>query len=181
MPDGPQADLVGRADILNRLDHRAAASGDFEKILHHGTYNANPIACAAGIVALDMVRTTDVCRKAIDYGRGLQDALDDVFREEGVNWIAYGTYGGFHVFLNPNDIRTSRDEIESGSFDRETLCPPLAPGLIMKIRAGCLLHGVDIQPWPGGPVSAVHTDEDRHLTAEAFRQTIRMLKEEGDL
>jgi hypothetical protein len=51
----------------------------------------------------------------------------------------------------------------------------------MKLRVGVLLHGVDIQPWPGAPISAAHTSEDRDRTAEAFRQTIRMLREEKEL
>jgi glutamate-1-semialdehyde 2,1-aminomutase len=175
------AALVGRVDIMNRLDHRAAAAEGFEKVGHQGTYNAMPTTCAAAVATLQIIKTTDACQRAIDYGRGLQDALDDVFRDEGVNWIAYGKYGGFHVFLNPNNISTTREEIESGKFDYATLCAPAGPGVMIKIRIGCLLHGVDIMPWPGGPISAVHTDEDCHLTAEAFRQTIRMLKDEGDI
>jgi hypothetical protein len=51
----------------------------------------------------------------------------------------------------------------------------------MKLRVGVLLHGVDIQPWPGAPISAAHTSEDRERTAEAFRQTIRMLKAEKEI
>jgi glutamate-1-semialdehyde 2,1-aminomutase len=177
----PGAALAGRAEIMDRLDHRAAAAKGFEKVFHQGTYNAMPPTCAAAVAALELIRTTDACQRAIDYGRSLQDALNDVFREEGVDWISYGTFGGFHVFLNPNHLRTSREEIESGRFDYTTLRAPVKPGLLMKIRVGCLLHGVDIQPWPGAPISAVHTAEDCRITAEAFRQTIRMLKDEGDL
>jgi len=177
----PGAGLVGREDIMNMLDHHAAAAAGFERVFHSGTYNAMPTTCAAAVTALEVIRSTDACKRAIDYGRGVQDTLNDVFRQEDVNWIAYGTYGGFHVFLNPNKIVTTRDEIESGKFDCDTLCAPAGPGTEMKIRVGCLLHGVDIMPWPGGPVSAVHSDEDRYLTAEAFRQTIRMLKADGDL
>lgn len=175
------AALVGRRDIMDRMDHRAAAAGGFEKVFHQGTYNAMPVTCAAAVTALTIIRDTDACQRAIDYGRGLQDALNRVFREESVNWISYGTYGGFHVFLNPNGIATTPAEIESGKFDYATLRAPVRPGLLMKIRIGCLLHGVDLQPWPGAPISAVHSDEDCQRTAEAFRQTIRLLKNEGDI
>ena len=104
-----------------------------------------------------------------------------MFAEEGMNWISYGTFGGFHVFLNPNNLRTARDEIEAGKFDRATLRAPVRPSLAMKLRVGLLLHGVDIQPWPGAPVSAAHTEADRQQTAEAFRKTIRMLIEEKEI
>ena len=58
---------------------------------------------------------------------------------------------------------------------------PVRPSLAMKLRVGVLLHGVDMQPWPGAPVSAVHTDAEREQTAEAFRKTIRMLREEKEI
>ncbi len=177
----PGAALVGRSDIMDRIDHRAAAAGGFEKVFHQGTFNAGPTTCAAAITMLQIIKSTDATQRAIAYGRGLQNALNVVFREESVNWIAYGTFGGFHVFLNPNNIDTTQEQIESGIFDYATLRPALKPGLMMKIRLGCLLHGVDIQPWPGAPTSAVHTAEDCHRTAEAFRKTIRLLKEAGDL
>ena len=175
------AALVGRKDILDLLDFRHARTAEIEKVGHQGTFNAMPTSCAAGIAALEIVKTTDVCQRAIDYGRGLQDGLNGMFSEESVPWISYGTYGGFHVFLNPSNISTSPEEIESGKFDHETLKAAVKPSLAMKLRVGLLLHGVDIQPWPGAPVSAVHTAEDMQQTVDAFRQTIRMLQSEHEI
>ena len=175
------AALVGRKDILDLLDFRHARTAEIEKVGHQGTFNAMPTSCAAGIAALEIVKTTDVCQRAIDYGRGLQDGLNGMFSEESVPWISYGTYGGFHVFLNPNNINTSPKEIESGKFDHETLKAAVKPSLAMKLRVGLLLHGVDIQPWPGAPVSAVHTADDMQRTVDAFRQTIRMLQSEHEI
>jgi glutamate-1-semialdehyde 2,1-aminomutase len=175
------AALVGRADIMERMDFRCAAAEQREKVFHMGTYNAMPPTCAAAVATLEIIRSTDACQRSINYGRSLQDALNRVFAEEGVNWISYGLFGGFHVFLNPNKLKTSREEIESGRFDHPTLRAPVRPALSMKLRVGVLLHGVDIQPWPGAPISAAHTSEDRERTADAFRQTIRMLREEKEL
>ena len=42
-------------------------------------------------------------------------------------------------------------------------------------------HGVDVNGGPGGIMSAVHTDADLERTATAFRATLKLLKEEGDL
>ena len=50
-----------------------------------------------------------------------------------------------------------------------------------KIRTGFLLHGVDVVGWPGGVVSAVHTEEDVARTLEAFESTLDLLVAEGDL
>ncbi len=175
------AAVAGRRDLLDQLDFRAAAAAGREKVFHQGTYNAMPASCAAAIATLEIIRSTDACARAIQYGRGLQAALNRVFAEEGVNWISYGTFGGFHVFLNPNRLTTTPAEIESGKFDHATLRAPVKPSLSMKLRVGVLLHGVDIQPWPGAPISAAHTAEDCDRTADAFRRTIRMLKEEQEI
>ena len=177
----PGAAVVGRRDILAGMDFRQAAQNGAEKIFHMGTFNATPATCAAGIAALDIVRNTDVCHRAIQYGDALIHGLNEMFTVEGVAWIAYGTFGGFHVFLNPHNIATNRAEIEAGIHSYETLKAPNDPALAMKVRLGVLLHGVDIQGWPGAPVSAAHTAEDREQTIDAFRQTIGLLRAEGTL
>lgn len=175
------AAVVGRRAIMDQLDFRAATAAKREKVGHQGTYNGIPVNAAAGIATLEIIRTTDACQRATNYGRNLQDALNKVFAEESVSWISYGTFGGFHVFLNPNNICTTPAEIESGKFDYATLRAPVSSALAMKLRVGLLLHGVDIQPWPGAPVSAVHTADDCTRTAEAFRQTIQLLKKENEI
>ncbi|MBT7550143.1 MAG: aminotransferase class III-fold pyridoxal phosphate-dependent enzyme, partial [Gemmatimonadetes bacterium] len=177
----PGAAVVGRRDILAGMDFRQAAQDGAEKIFHMGTFNATPPTCAAGIAALDIVRDTDVCQQAIDYGDALINGLNEMFTAEGVVWIAYGTFGGFHVFLNPQQITTNRAEIEAGVHSYATLKAPNDPALAMKVRLGVLLHGVDIQGWPGSPVSTAHTPEDREQTIDAFRQTIGLLREEKAL
>jgi len=42
------------------------------------------------------------------------------------------------------------------------------------------LHGVDMVGWPGGVVSAAHTQEDVRRTVHAFEATLEMLAAEGD-
>ena len=177
----PGAAVVGRRDILAGMDFRHTARDGDEKIFHMGTFNAVPTTCAAGIAALDVVRDTDVCQQAIAYGETLIGELNAMFAAEGVSWIAYGTFGGFHVFLNPQDIPTNRESIEAGAHDYQTIKAPGDPALAMKVRLGVLLHGVDIQGWPGSPVSAAHNAADRAQTVEAFRQTIYLLRQEGAL
>ena len=177
----PGAALVGRRDILAGMDFRHMAADGEEKIFHMGTFNAVPTTCAAGIAALDIVRDTDVCQQAIDYGNALINELNAMFTAEGVAWIAYGTFGGFHIFLNPEKIATNRERIEAGEHLYETLKAPVDPALAMKTRLGVLLHGVDIQGWPGAPVSAAHTAEDRKRTVDAFRQTLGLLRQEDAL
>ena len=175
------AALVGRKDILDGLDFRQAAATEKEKVFHMGTYNATPTTAAAGHAALNLVNTTDAIQQAITYGDQLIDQLNLMFSAQSIGWIAYGTFGGFHVFLNPQKISTNRHRIEAGEYSPAVLKAPVPISLSMKLRIGVLLHGVDIQGWPGAPVSAAHNLTDMEKTVEAFQQTIKQLRAEGEL
>ena len=50
-----------------------------------------------------------------------------------------------------------------------------------KFRLGFLINGVDIHGWPGGMSSAANTADDLPVTVDALRETIRMLRREGEL
>jgi len=53
--------------------------------------------------------------------------------------------------------------------------------LASRLRVALLLHGVDTNGRIGGFTSATHTDDDIAETAEAFRNSIAMLRAEGEL
>src|SRR5690606_30967174 len=82
----PGGAVAGRADILDQLDFGAAASRKREKVQHPGTFNANPVSAAAGIAALDIVATTDACRRANDSAAALRDGFNEILAVEGVPW-----------------------------------------------------------------------------------------------
>lgn len=178
----PGGAVVGRKEVLDLLDYEACIAAGREKIAHHGTFNANPLSAAAGIATLAQVATTDACQRANDYAARLRGALDEELRRARVSWTAYGSFSGFHLWLNPEDgPAVSAAEIEQGGMDFERLKARPRPELLMKLRLGMLLHGVDIFSWPGGPTSAVHSDEDLVQTVEALRGTLAMLRAEGEL
>jgi glutamate-1-semialdehyde 2,1-aminomutase len=175
----PGGAIVGRADIMQALSFPEA--GGKEKIPHQGTFNANPLSAAAGIATLEIVAAGEVCQRASDYAARLRDGLNRVLRAHSVNWAAYGSFSGFHIFTNPQDREISAADIDAGQYDYRMLKAPGRPGLITKLRLGMLLHGVEIFSWPGGPTSAVHTEEDLERTLDAFERTLLMLRDEGEV
>ena len=80
----PGGAVVGKAEIFDLLDFQKARAGGFEKIGHQGTYNANPVAAAAGIAALTIIAETDACAKANAYGDAMRDGLNTIIREAGI-------------------------------------------------------------------------------------------------
>ena len=177
----PGGAVAGPEALLERLDFEAAESKGFEKIGHQGTYNANPVCAAAGIACLERVASEDVCERASRNGAELRAALNDVLAEERVPWAVYGEHSDFYFFLNPDGL-----DVDPRSFD------PLGAGFdalkrngkhpaAHKLRIAMSIGGVDVSGKPGGLTSAVHTGADIAHTAEALRESVHMLRAEGEL
>ena len=173
----PGAAVVGNREILDALDFDAAPASGREKIQHQGTYNANPISAAAGAAALSIIETTDACQQANAYGERLRDRLNQLFTEKDVPWAAYGTFSGFHIFTNSNNLNINPEAFDPTVIDWQELKNNPA-SLSHKLRLAMLINGVDITGWPGGTISAVHTDNDLEQTVDAFRESISMLRAE---
>ena len=177
----PGGAVTGPVSILERLDFEAAESKGFEKIGHQGTYNANPVCAATGVACLERVASEDVCDRANRNGAELRAALNEVLAEERVPWAVYGEHSGFYFFLNPDgaDIDPRAfDPLEAG-FD--TLKQGAKHPVARKLRLAMSIGGVDLSGKPGGLTCAVHTGDDIAWTAHALRESIRMLRAEGEL
>jgi glutamate-1-semialdehyde 2,1-aminomutase len=172
----PGAALVGRADVLGVLDYHSS-DGQITppRVLHQGTYNAGPVSAAAGIATLRQVRDTDALERASCTAAAIRDGMNAVIERRGLPWCVYGTFSAFHLHCGA----ASPAEIYAGKVPWRQLKGSLSPALAHKIRAGFLLHGVDIIGWPGGVVSAAHTADDVRRTVEAFEATVDMLAAEG--
>ncbi len=175
----PGGAVCGRRDIMQLLDFEAAEIQGFEKIPHHGTFNANPLSAAAGTAILRQIAEGEVTEMANEQGRKLTAAWNRVFADEGVAWAAYGQGSSVYFFTNPDGM-----EINPLNFDAATQPIPVmekagdhaAAGLF---RLALLVNGVDVNSKPGAIVSAAHTDDDITETAEATRRALGMLKAEG--
>lgn len=176
----PGGAVVGRKDILDTLDFAATKEQGREKIAHPGTFNANPVSAAAGIAALQIIADTDACERANTLAASLRGKLNAVLAEEKVNWAVYGTFSGFHIFTNSKGRTVSPADFDPGdySFDELKTNPP---GLVNKFRIAMLLNGADFSAWPGGLLSAAHSEADLDQTAESFREVLRMLRKEEEI
>ncbi len=174
----PGAALAGRADVLRVLDYRKTDQGlQFPLVVHQGTYNAVPVSAAAGIATLEQVRQSDAIDRANRTAAAIRDGINNAIHRRGLRWCAYGQFSDFHLYCGD----ASPESIHSGEVPWKQLKGTMPLELVNKIRAGFLLHGVDIAAWPGGFASAAHTAEDVTLTVAAFEATFDMLATEGAL
>src|SRR5262249_8521158 len=81
----------------------------------------------------------------------IRDGINAAIRRRGLKWCPYGQFSDPHLYCGN------------------------------KIRAGVLVHGVDIAAWPGGFTSTAHPDDDVAPTVAAFESTFDLLASEGAL
>ena len=177
----PGGAVVGRRDLLELIDPERAAARGVEKIPHQGTYNANPLSAAAGIATLEIIRDTDAVARTHAYAARLRAALNDVLEQEGLGWAVYGTHTGTHVFVNPKGLPIGPRNFDPLAMGYADLKIPRGNQTVTKLLLAMRTRGVDFAPWPGGPASAAHGDEDLARTVEAFRGAIRALREEREI
>lgn len=97
-----------------------------------------------------------------------------------MKWACYGSFSSFHTFLNAQNRAIDPHKFDALEIGYEELkAKPKA--LSHRIRVAMLVNGVDLNGWPGGNISCMHTADDILATAEAWRETIRMLKKEGEI
>jgi glutamate-1-semialdehyde 2,1-aminomutase len=174
----PGGAVTGRSDVLTALEWREEPFRiTAPRIPHQGTYNAAPVSAAAGVATLKQVRDTDAIVRANRAAAAIRDGMNAILRSRGVGWCVYGSFSDFHIY--PGDA--TPEDIYAGRVPGAKLKGGSAIELLHKIRVGFLLHSVDISGWPGGLVSAVHTEEDVARTLEAFDRTLDLLAAEGDL
>ncbi|MBT4045575.1 MAG: aminotransferase class III-fold pyridoxal phosphate-dependent enzyme [Rhodospirillaceae bacterium] len=176
----PGGAVVGRQDILERLDFKSAADKAFEKIHHPGTFNANPLSAAAGTKTLEIIANTDACAKAAAFGAEVRQKLNESFARAGIAWAAYGEQANFFIFMNSADLKIDPLEFDPLSMPYEDLKGKPA-GLLNKLRLALLIGGVDISGSGGGVISATHDDDDLAQTVAAFEGALEMLRAEESL
>jgi glutamate-1-semialdehyde 2,1-aminomutase len=178
MPGGA---VAGRKDLLDFLDFEVSAQKGREKIRHPGTYNANPVSATAGIETLKLIRDTDACGRANAAGDAMRQALNAVLAAENLPWAVYGEFSFFHIFTNPDGLDIDPENFDAFSLPSAAFKPDPRKSLGQKLYLGMVVNGVDAMGHRGGILSATHGSDVIGETAEAFRATIRALKEEREL
>jgi glutamate-1-semialdehyde 2,1-aminomutase len=176
----PGGAVVGRAHIMKLFDHTDEPQHDrFERVIHLGTFNASPLAAAAGIVVLKQVATGEPIRQANEMAQKLRADWDAVLERYHVAGYVYGTCSTFHVYFetDPQRIRqaSARQDLHTTEANRLKGMPGK---LITEYQRHLRYHGVDLMSSTGGVLCSAHTQEDIDHATKAFEQTIAALLEQ---
>ena len=157
----PLAAVLGPADILSVYDRRASDDDTFVNQI--GTLNGNPIACAAGLATLAVMREGGTYEKIHGAGAAIRQALVEICNENGVPVQSCGEDAIFDVYFSEQPVSNYRDTLAADT------------AMMARFNTGLLKRGILKGAQKYYP-SAVHTDEDIEKTIQAMREVVPLIQ-----
>lgn len=175
----PGAALTGRADLLDTI----AFSGDgrrdrTQRVADQGTYSASPLVAAAGVAALEILKTGEVQRELNRLGDRLRAGMNQVLKTRGIRGCVYGTSSIFRIFVGANaqELGLNAFRLDEARLDRGM--GPLGAALHLLM----LIGGVDYNRGSAiGWLNGAMTDDDIDRIVDAFARALERLGREGAL
>jgi glutamate-1-semialdehyde 2,1-aminomutase len=155
----PLAAIAGRADVMAHFDKGAVAEDEF--LLQIGTLSGNPIAAAAGLKTLEILKRPGAYERIFATGRALMEGYADVLKRTGIEARVVGEPPMFDIVFTDREVTDYRSAL--GDADKMKRCNAL-------LRARRVLKGESKYY-----VSLAHTAEDVELTLAAFAASIAAL------
>ena len=145
----PGAAFGGRADVMETIDRGAA---------HQGTFNGNPLVCAAGLAALTEVLTPDAYDYLAKLGTRMAEGCQSALETHGIpgHTVDLGAKGC--VSYRPERLRNYRDFLEASVSIFEASYP-------WMVNRECFMTPGDEEQWT---LSVQHTEADIDRYVNAF-------------
>jgi glutamate-1-semialdehyde 2,1-aminomutase len=157
----PLAAIAGRAEIMAHFDKSKV--GDENFLVQIGTLSGNPVAAAAGLATLDILRRPGAYEQLHASGRELMAALGRLLQEAGIAAQISGEPPLFDVVFSPEPVRDYRGT--------------LAGDAAMMRRFNALLRERGILKGDSKYyISLAHTPDDIAVTIDAWKSAIAALR-----
>ena len=168
--------IVGRADIMDAFNPRTPPD---KRILHSGTWNANPLTAAAGVAACKLYKTGEPQRKVAEAGALLRRQGKKILRERGISGSFYGR-SMVYLYLGPIDYEPPDDTMPPTKAVSKLINPRVAP-IQNQLSLHLLQRGISNMAGVLFVISAAHTKEDIDQTVEALGESLDAMIAEGVL
>ncbi len=174
----PGGAVVGKRAVMEVFDfHEGDARWNrYRRVLHQGTYNANPLSAVAGITLLRLVADGQAQARADEMTRLLAQGLNQAILRQGLPGCAYYESSVWHMLPNANCPHRDGCNRVDCSLDADTLFNGMG-NLSNAFRLSMFNYGVDTRTV--GWVSAAHTEADVAQTVDAAEATLQRMKAEG--
>ena len=112
----PLTAVAGKSYLMNHFDSDSVAQEDF--MPHIGTLSGNPVACAAGLAVLEILKKPGTYERIFETGKELMTRLQEALDQVKVPAKVIGEPVLFDVFFTREEIYDYRTSIRG---DREML------------------------------------------------------------
>ena len=166
----PGVAVAGRDEIMAVMEQTGDSHHDrYERVLHGGTFNANPYAAATGNAALKLVATGQLQDQADRMAERIRVGLREIMGRYEVNAAVYGDSSTFHVYFGGRSIEgLDANALKNQPAETQT-----------AFRQALQVRGVDLMSRSSGVLSGTHTDADIDHTLESMDGAIQAMVEEG--
>ena len=147
----PIAAFGGRADVMDIIEHGAA---------QQGTFNGNPLVCAAGLAALTEVLTPDAYEHLSALGTRLADGCGKAIAEYGLPAHTADLGAKGCVSYRPETLHNYRDFLETRTEFYDASYPWI-------VNRGVFMTPGDEEQWT---ISVQHTDAEIDRYVDAFAE-----------
>ena len=157
----PLTALAGREELMAHFDSETVEGEGFVPLI--GTLSGNPVAAAAGLATLWILKREGTYERLFATGRRIKDALQRLLDEAEVPAQVVGIEPMFEVFFTETEIIDYRSTL---SGDKQ---------MLLRFNKLLLERGVfkgDSKYY----VSTAHTQDDVDMTIEAFASAIDKLR-----
>ncbi|MBA2278350.1 MAG: aminotransferase class III-fold pyridoxal phosphate-dependent enzyme [Chloroflexia bacterium] len=176
MPGGA---VAGTRDLMQMIAFRDDKGWNSERrVPQAGTYNANPLAAAAGLACLTKCADPGVQAHCDDLGARVRAGLNGVFARHSVPGFAWGESSVFHIAVGQDcTTRPDGDLRSPEGVSPEYLKTSGGDDLAQLVEVGMLLEGVHLFH-AGGFFSTAHTAGDVEATLAAFDAVLGRIEDE---
>src|SRR6516225_8155107 len=156
----PLAAIAGRADIMAHFDRGAVGDDGF--LMQVGTLSGNPVAAAAGLATLEILRRPGAYDQLFAIGRGLMATLAELLRRNGLTAQVIGEPPLFDAVFSGEVVRDYRGTLRGNA--------EMGRRFNALLRERGILKGESKYY-----VSLAHTTEDIRHTGEAWASANEVL------
>lgn len=157
----PLGAICGKADIMETAN--PARKGTLDYACLSGTLSGNPLACAAGVAALEELRRPGVYDQLAGIGRRLREGMASIAAQQGVPLQALGEGPiAQPIFIDPGRRITSESDLRGSDGKRAR-----------RLGHELIKRGIFVVPGAKMYLSLAHSDADIEATLAAFADALR--------
>lgn len=161
----PIGAIGGRKDLMHYFVHEDAS----KRVLIAGTYNAHPIPVAGAIGTMEKLEadSNGVYTKLYDLGERMENGLQGVFQEFGIEVTICRQGSAFCVYFMDHAPVDWHDVAQNHNFDFDEC-----------YRKALIAKGIYHFPLPTkqGSISFAHTEADIDVTLDKTREVLKQLQ-----